>query len=283
MSTNQPNALLDALEPFAKCCEQISDDEPDHEWAKFRLTIGDYRRAKAAMEGLAKPAPGWDRMARDEAIKEVVGLCNRIPGVTHWNAAEFMFDLLAKQHSRPAHGADEREAAIRHDERKKIIAQGCIHTRKAGENADYDRPDVSAWQADQSEWFDPTICEIVSEYAAWRDKHPTTPAREAIEEVAKGGLPRHVEFSGSLTDADWDRAHKETERLSHELNISNADHIALWLEANMSDSPLAWLAYRIVEAHEVEIRALALPSNPGEPVRGFTKCVAIRETFYINK
>ena len=67
----------------------------------------------------------------------------------------------------PSGGADEK--AIRHDERKKIIAQGCIHTRKAGENADYDRPDLSQWQHDQSEYFDPTILEIVSEYAVWRD------------------------------------------------------------------------------------------------------------------
>ena len=71
----------------------------------------------------------------------------------------------------PSGGADEK--AIRHDERKKIIAQGCIHTRKAGENADYDRPDVSQWQHDQSEYFDPTILEIVSEYAAWRDSQPS--------------------------------------------------------------------------------------------------------------
>lgn len=48
-------------------------------------------------------------------------------------------------------------------------------------------------------------------------------------------------------------AHAETERLTHELDITNADHIALWLEANMADSSLAWLACRIVEAHEAAI------------------------------
>lgn len=42
-----------ALEPFANCCEHITDDEDDEEWAKFRLLIKDYRRAKAA---LALPA-----------------------------------------------------------------------------------------------------------------------------------------------------------------------------------------------------------------------------------
>lgn len=62
------------------------------------------------------------------------------------------------------------EKAIRHDERKKIIAGGCIHTRKAGEqDGDGDRADIRAWQEANSQWFDATICEIVSEYAAWRD------------------------------------------------------------------------------------------------------------------
>ena len=38
--------LKAALEPFATCCEQISVDEVDEEWAKFRLLVGDYRRVK---------------------------------------------------------------------------------------------------------------------------------------------------------------------------------------------------------------------------------------------
>lgn len=65
------------------------------------------------------------------------------------------------------------EHRIRIDERKKIIAQGCIHTRKAAEqDGNGDRADIVQWQSDQGEWFDPTICGIVSEYAAWRDKQP---------------------------------------------------------------------------------------------------------------
>ena len=47
-------ALRGALRPFAECCEQISDDEDDEEWAKFRLLIKDYRRARAALSG-SKP------------------------------------------------------------------------------------------------------------------------------------------------------------------------------------------------------------------------------------
>lgn len=45
-------------------------------------------------------------------------------------------------------------------------------------------------------------------------------------------------------------ASAETDRLTRELDITNADHIAVWLEANIDDSSLAYLACRIVEAHE---------------------------------
>ena len=50
----------------------------------------------------------------------------------------------------------------------------CRHTTPFEQRSE--RPDLHAWQTAQSEWFDPTILEIVSEYAAWRDKaalHPT--------------------------------------------------------------------------------------------------------------
>lgn len=41
--------LREALKPFADCCDQIADDEDDEEWAKFRLLIKDYRRARQAI------------------------------------------------------------------------------------------------------------------------------------------------------------------------------------------------------------------------------------------
>ncbi|NIJ37885.1 hypothetical protein FHR22_002588 [Sphingopyxis panaciterrae] len=58
-------------------------------------------------------------------------------------------------------------------------------------------------------------------------------------------------------------ASAETERLQRELDITNADHIALWLEANMGDSSLSWLSCRIIEAHEAVIarRAGYAPGN----------------------
>lgn len=50
-------------------------------------------------------------------------------------------------------------------------------------------------------------------------------------------------------------AASETARLQRDLDITNADHIALWLEANtIPEEPMSqcisWLACRIVEAHE---------------------------------
>lgn len=43
--------LKTALKPFADCCEQIDCTEDDEEWAKFRLLVSDYRRARNAMNG----------------------------------------------------------------------------------------------------------------------------------------------------------------------------------------------------------------------------------------
>lgn len=52
-----------------------------------------------------------------------------------------------------------------------------------------------------------------------------------------------------------DAASAEVERLGRDLDITNADHIALWLEANFDDDMgLSTLAVRIVDAHE---RAIA--------------------------
>ena len=58
-----------------------------------------------------------------------------------------------------------------------------------------------------------------------------------------------------MTPEEIIAAHNEVARLTHELDITNADHIVLWLEANMDDSPIAWLACRIVEAHEATLTA----------------------------
>lgn len=62
-----------------------------------------------------------------------------------------------------------------------------------------------------------------------------------------------------FTEVELSKALAETQRLQNELDITNADHIALWLEANIPDSSLAWLACRIAEAHE---QKLALAPTP---------------------
>ncbi len=63
-----------------------------------------------------------------------------------------------------------------------------------------------------------------------------------------------------MVEADWQKAVAKVNLLQRELDITNADHIALWIEANtIPDEPMSqcisWLAVQIVEAHE---RALSL-------------------------
>lgn len=46
-------------------------------------------------------------------------------------------------------------------------------------------------------------------------------------------------------------AHAETERFCRELDITNADHVLLWLESHINDDySIGFLACKIVEAHE---------------------------------
>lgn len=61
-----------------------------------------------------------------------------------------------------------------------------------------------------------------------------------------------------FTQEGYAAARRETERLSRELDITNADHVALWLEANLGDASLGWLAVRIVEAHEAARKDAAI-------------------------
>lgn len=119
--------------------------------------------------------------------------------------------LVAQALATPARTDDTAQAldekAIRHDERKKIMAGGCIHTRKAGEqDGDGDRADIRAWQQASSQWFDATIWEIVSEYAAWRDERAggdVAAMRELAGEIAAIGeeARRHLEIRDRLNRA----------------------------------------------------------------------------------
>ncbi|MGN7931180.1 hypothetical protein [Sphingopyxis sp. 22461] len=64
------------------------------------------------------------------------------------------------------------------------------------------------------------------------------------------GVCKCPPLAGGVFLVPFEVAAAETERLQNELDITNADHVALWLEANLPDASLAWLACRIVEAHE---------------------------------
>ncbi|RSE85537.1 hypothetical protein [Achromobacter denitrificans] len=54
-------------------------------------------------------APVADEQDRNATISKVVGLCNRIPGATTWNAAEFMYDEM---HRRAALAVADERAAV---------------------------------------------------------------------------------------------------------------------------------------------------------------------------
>jgi len=86
-----------------------------------------------------------------------------------------------------------------------------------------------------------------------------------------------------VVELDWatafEKAAAKTARLEQELNIANADHIALWLEANtIPDEPMSqcisWLACRIVEAHE---RALAAMQGGDAVLAERERCAKIAE------
>jgi len=65
------DAVREALEPFAKCADYIDADDrarseiedgtyatPDDEWAKFRLLVSDYRRARSVLAALQAAGEG---------------------------------------------------------------------------------------------------------------------------------------------------------------------------------------------------------------------------------
>lgn len=65
-------------------------------------------------------------------------------------------------------------------------------------------------------------------------------------------------MSNLFTPEAIEAASAETERLCRELDITNADHIALWLESWLEDDcSVAFLACRIIEAHEAVVADIA--------------------------
>lgn len=60
-------------------------------------------------------------------------------------------------------------------------------------------------------------------------------------------------------------ADAETARWCAELDITNADHIALWLETNTDEPRSRWLAVQIAEAFERAIDRKCVSWGPGDP------------------
>lgn len=88
----------------------------------------------------------------------------------------------------------------------------------------------------------------------------STEARAPVDEVERVAGTR-------IAAEDFDRAAIEVDHLQHDLDITNADHIALWLEANQvqmacPEISLGWLAVQIVEAHEA---ATLRPASTARP------------------
>ena len=107
-------------------------------------------------------------------------------------------------------------------------------------------------------WEDGSLTDVT----AWENETPST--RELFRDLAKAALAADTALSQTDeqpdtqgTDGLVDRLKEASQQvfvLERELDITNADHIALYLEANKPlDSHISWLACRIIEAHEIEV------------------------------
>lgn len=97
--------------------------------------------------------------------------------------------------------------------------------------------------------------------AAYRTPISTNPASDRGEVEPLVNAAGALQAGSIFTRESISAARRETERLSQELDITNADHIALWLESNLGDASLGWLAVRIVEAHEEALSASTSPKD----------------------
>lgn len=91
----------------------------------------------------------------------------------------------------------------------------------------------------------------------------------SFERVAKVAKEREAfNEQMALRDANIERTHTMDNTnavLAGELDITNADNIALWLNEHLHDYaqnlPISWLAVQIVEAHESALRQQAKPTQ----------------------
>lgn len=60
-------------------------------------------------------------------------------------------------------------------------------------------------------------------------------------------------------------ASAQVERYEHELDLTNADHIALWLETNTDEPRISWLAVQISDAFDRAINRKHVSWGAGDP------------------
>lgn len=78
-------------------------------------------------------------------------------------------------------------------------------------------------------------------------------------------MSEHVAYPGCYCADCVEGANTSVSRYCAELNITNADHIALWLETNTEEPRIGWLAVQIAEAYERTINRKHVFYSPGEP------------------
>jgi len=98
-------------------------------------------------------------------------------------------------------------------------------------------------------------CGMQGPISSWN----TRPQPELEWLGCNAGNTRHLPQPSEL-GTSWQSAVEETDRLERELDLTNVDHIALWLEANAISPPLThqlgWVACRIAEAYEAQVAKL---------------------------
>lgn len=85
--------------------------------------------------------------------------------------------------------------------------------------------------------------------------------------VETGRILQQADAESGFNEQAWAEAVRETDRHCYDLDITNADHIVLWLEHQLNGhvGPLAYIACRILDAHEA---ALATPTDATDGATG---------------
>lgn len=74
-----------------------------------------------------------------------------------------------------------------------------------------------------------------------------------------------VQSQPLLTPEAMEKASKAVARHCAELDLTSADHIALWLESNTEEPRIAWLAVQIAEAFDRALSRKHVSWGAGDP------------------